>query len=280
LAHLLFIKDEEVLTDACWALSYLSDDSNPSNEKIGAVVESGCIRRLVELLMSPKSNSVKTPALRTIGNIVTGDDLQTQAVLQSGALEALGFLLSNEKKAIRKEACWTISNITAGNPDQIESVINAQLIQPLVKLLEQGSFDVRKEAAWAISNATSGGSEQQIRFLVREGVIPPLCELFTSRDNKIAMVALEGIENILRVGEKDRQNQGRVDNEFAFQVEECGGVDHLESLATSEVREIYEKSVELIQTYWGEEDQSGPQPAETSTGFTFDQSGSTNFKFA
>jgi hypothetical protein len=48
LARLIYVADEEVLTDACWALSYLSDGSN---DKIQAVIEAGVCRRLVELLM-------------------------------------------------------------------------------------------------------------------------------------------------------------------------------------------------------------------------------------
>jgi hypothetical protein len=32
------------------------------------------------------SYSVQTPALRTIGNVVTGDDVQTQVILQVNAL--------------------------------------------------------------------------------------------------------------------------------------------------------------------------------------------------
>ena len=48
LASLIYSNDEEVLTDACWALSYLSDGTN---EKIQAVIDAGVCRRLVELLM-------------------------------------------------------------------------------------------------------------------------------------------------------------------------------------------------------------------------------------
>lgn len=47
LQQLIHLTDEEVLTDGCWALSYLSDGTN---DKIQAVIDSGVCPRLVELL--------------------------------------------------------------------------------------------------------------------------------------------------------------------------------------------------------------------------------------
>ena len=52
-------------------------------------------------------------------------------------------------------------------------------------------FDVKKEAAWAISNATSGGTPEQIRYLVTQQCIRPLCDLLTVQDPRIINVALE-----------------------------------------------------------------------------------------
>jgi len=96
---------------------------------------------------------------------VTGNDSQTQKMIDSGTLVALPKLLESSKDALRKEACWTISNITAGSVHQIQSVINAQLIPPLIKILSYDEFKTKKEAAWAISNATSGGNKEQIMSL-------------------------------------------------------------------------------------------------------------------
>ena len=70
-----------------------------------------------------------TPALRALGNIVTGTDLQTDAVIQSGALPVFTKLLETATRPnITKEASWAISNITAGNPQQIQQVIEAGIL--------------------------------------------------------------------------------------------------------------------------------------------------------
>ncbi|GER33336.1 importin subunit alpha, partial [Striga asiatica] len=117
LKQLIHSSDEEVVTDACWALAYLSDGTN---DKIEAVIDSGVCPRLVELLLHP-SPSILLPALRTVGNIVTGDDIQTQYTISNNALPRLLNLLSEaHEKSIENEACCTISNITAGNSDQIQ----------------------------------------------------------------------------------------------------------------------------------------------------------------
>ncbi|KAI4349889.1 hypothetical protein L6164_010432 [Bauhinia variegata] len=252
LRQLIYLTDEEVLTDACWALSYLSDGPN---EKIQAVIEAGVCPRLVELLLHP-SPTVLIPALRTVGNIVTGDDTQTQFVIDNQALPCLFQLLTqNHKKSIKKEACWTISNITAGNRAQIQAVIQANIILPLVNLLQISEFDVKKEAAWAISNATSGGSHEQIQFLVSQGCIKPLCDLLTCPDARIVTVCLEGLENILKVGEADKERglHGGV-NIYAQMIDECEGLDKIENLQTHDNNEIYEKAVKLLERYWAEEE--------------------------
>lgn len=72
LAKLLLHQDGQVVTDAAWAISYVTDDDN---NKIQAVIDHGCVYPLVQLLDRDDA-SIIVPSLRSIGNIVTGNDQQ------------------------------------------------------------------------------------------------------------------------------------------------------------------------------------------------------------
>lgn len=60
--------------DACWALAYISDGPD---ERIDIVLEHKVVPKMVNLL-SCENVAVIPPALRCLGNIVTGNDQQTQ----------------------------------------------------------------------------------------------------------------------------------------------------------------------------------------------------------
>eukprot|EP00929_Paragymnodinium_shiwhaense_P035229 TRINITY_DN19048_c0_g1_i1.p1 TRINITY_DN19048_c0_g1~~TRINITY_DN19048_c0_g1_i1.p1 ORF type:complete len:529 (-),score=146.74 TRINITY_DN19048_c0_g1_i1:257-1843(-) len=246
LAHLIHSTDCEVLTDACWALSYLSD--GPS-ERIEAVIQAGVCQRLVELL-NHQSPLVQTPALRVVGNIVTGDEKQTEVVIQSRALPPLMKLLNHSKKAIRKETCWAISNITAGSKEQIQAIIDNGLFPPVISLLSTADFDIKKEAAWAVSNATSGGTPQQLTYLIEAGSIKPLVDLLVVQDTKIVGVALQALANFLQMGKTQSMERGLPENPVCGLIEQADGLNKLESLQEDANEAVYQKAMAILKDFF------------------------------
>jgi hypothetical protein len=231
--------DHEVLSDACWALAYLSD--GPAEQVQAVVDEAGLVARLVELLGLPAAEDededeggeeddprVQAPALRTVGHLAAGDEGQTQAVLDCEAsLPALLRLLGAPKRALRKEACRALANVLAGTEPQIQQAIDQRVLGPVVHLLadEERDFGERKEACWAVSNAAARGAPHQLKALVREGCVGALCSmLHTTRSldggmehARVLVAALDALENALRVGREEvRHSIFKTASAFSF----------------------------------------------------------------
>ena len=61
---------EEIITDICWALSYLSDGAK---DRIQDLLDARLLTKMI-VLLGHQNVAIAIPSLRTIGNIVTGDD--------------------------------------------------------------------------------------------------------------------------------------------------------------------------------------------------------------
>jgi uncharacterized alkaline shock family protein YloU len=59
--------------------------------------------------------AISVASLRTIGNILTGDDNETQVAIDAECLAAFNRLIVHNSKAVRREVCKSISNVTAGS---------------------------------------------------------------------------------------------------------------------------------------------------------------------
>ncbi|KAG0537642.1 hypothetical protein BDA96_03G166200 [Sorghum bicolor] len=253
LRQLIHSEDEAVLTDACWAMSYLCG-GNDDNTRIEAVIETGACPRLVELLSHP-SPSVLVPSLLVVGSIAAGDEVHTQRIVDHQALPYLfNLLITNQNKRVKKEACWTISNITAGNKKQIQVVIDANIIAPLVHLVRTAEFAVSNEAAWAISNALCGGTHDQIKYLVSQGCIDAFCDMLGHSNTRLLTVCLEGLGNILKVGEQEKDSGPSHVNMYAQMIEDADGLDKIEDLLNNDNDTVYQLAAHLLETFWVVED--------------------------
>jgi HEAT repeat protein len=248
-SQLIYSTDAEVATDATWALSYISDGSS---QQIGAVIQTGCVPKLVQML---GQEELVQPALRALGNIVTGTDEQTEVALQAGCLEPMQLLATNPKKIIRKETMWMLSNITAGNNRQIAQVIDKQLIPRAMELLASGDWDVKKEATWVLANAVVGGTPEQVMYLVQQGAVQGLCGVLEVNDSGVVETVLDSLEAILKVGKSHPDE--RTLQHLCNLVEQCDGLTKLESLQDDANEGIYNRAVRILQTYFGAEEEDG-----------------------
>ncbi|CAI9614926.1 unnamed protein product [Staurois parvus] len=273
LVRLLHSDDREVLADTCWAVSYLTDGSN---DRIDVVVHTGLVPRIVQLLGCKEELTIVTPCLRTVGNIVTGTDEQTQVVLESGALAVFPELLNHPKNNVQKEAAWTLSNITAGRQDQIQEVVNQGLVPYLVDILRKGDYKTQKEAVWAVTNYTSGGTINQIIYLVQAGVVEPLSGLLSAKDSKTVLVILDAFTNIFAAADKLGETE-----KLCMMVEECGGLDRIEALQSHENEQVYKASATLIEKYFAseEDEEESLAPEASADGYTFQVPGGTHTTF-
>jgi importin subunit alpha-1 len=248
LSVMLQATDEDILSDACWALSYITDDHTTDNSKIESVVSiPSVLTRLVDLLAAPLP-LVKKPALRTLGNVVTGNDRQTQAVMNTNILAAIGPLLYSPQATIRREAYWVLSNMCAGTAEQIQAIINANLLPKAVDvLMDEGVFDVQKEALWTIANAASGGTPQQVQYLVEKQAVPAVCRFLHGGDTTTLSVALDALGNILHWYSC---TPGMNAHDITQKIEECQGLDALETLQYHESDTVYEKASTVLTTYF------------------------------
>lgn len=77
-------------------------------------------------------------------------------------------------------------------------------------------------------------------------MIPPFCSLLSCKDTQVVQVVLDGINNILKMA-------GTGIDMVTGLIEECGGLDKIESLQNHENVEIYKLAYEIIEQFFSDE---------------------------
>ncbi len=208
IVELISIRDEDASCDACFALSYI----------IGAFA---------------------------------GNGAEFQNIIKYNILPTLINFLSNDSWHFQNAAIQVFSSMMAADRDQIQTVIESNIVVPeLIRFMgnltsKNGVPKLRKDATQAITNAISYGSYDQIKILVDQGCIRCFCDLLKldRRDSyKTVRLALDGLESILRVGEKDANKMGYSHNEMFLLLMEVDGLMRLQSLRNHPCKEICQKA--------------------------------------
>jgi hypothetical protein len=159
LAAMIQYPDSEVVADALWSLSFISDGTS---DRISAVLGHGTLPAIMHHLSTGAAKSIETPALRCLGNIVTGDDHQTALAIEHGAITVLCTTLRAQSLTTRvgtkKEALWALSNIAAGNAQQVNALLQAGVFDLIADSIAVDDQRIRKDAQWTVANALQGAS--------------------------------------------------------------------------------------------------------------------------
>lgn len=276
MSTLLGNDDSEVVVDVLWAVTYFTDSGE---DRISHILTTDIVPKVIAYL-SCQDPTKQMPALRAVGNILTGSNEQTQAVLDMGALQPLFNLVGSSKRTLRKEACWAISNIAAGTPEQIQMLLTnegmktlftilvgntmqGQAQQPQAQQQPEGNFELRKEIAWIFANISSCCSEQQLKSIDPKILTAALCANLKIKEAKLVALSLLGIKRIL-----DLFNDENNENVVADYIDEIGGVDVIEELQSHQKYEVYQTACDIITQYFCLEDEDGDD--------VFDQSNAQN----
>ncbi len=140
---------------AAFTISSFLEDSSQKIMKADATVAP----TLTQLMLHPAKEVVR-PALLAVGNIMTGDDEQTETMINCQVVPSLLWLVDYP------DALWTLSNITAGNEKQIQAVINTGVVPKVIPFLANLGKETKEEknlfteTVWLLGNI----------FLVEEGL--------------------------------------------------------------------------------------------------------------
>ena len=87
-----------------------------------------------------------------------------------------------------------------------------------------------------------------------DGCIEGLVNLLGSEGQKINLVSLDSIYELLKLGESIMRETGKRENPFCIKIENCGGLEKLEDLLQHENEEIYQISIKILDTFFEAED--------------------------
>jgi hypothetical protein len=240
---------ESIIAKACWICCYIADSTDAN--KLELIIQLGLLPKLMELLLAP-SPSIVVPAVRTIGNIAGGNDVQTQAILDLDLLSRLHALLDHSERQVRKDAMWCLSNITAGTIDQTMSVIQHPIMAIALEKMNDIDLEIRREATWAVVNAIGILPFCMILQLSYTRVIDSLYRSLDYNDAIMLKITLEGLMDLLS---KEKEAG---ETAMLSRFEELGGLTALNSLMMHPNAFVYKLVSELNRRFFDSEEVSRP----------------------
>jgi len=247
LGRIIFCNHEEIISDALWAISYISEGERATIK----IIRQNVNLTQVAKFLKHEQPLIQRPALRILGNICVGDIEDVKDVVKTGCLEDLVKIVNTTTyNEFLREICWAFSNIVADSIEQVDNLINSGALKALIALFnrKQDLF-IRKEVLWALANTATSANSKQIEKIIDMGILDVLSEMLEIKDVQLLNLSLDVIYKILDFGAKS----GTV-NGYASRFESIGGKAKLEKLQTLDNKDVYLKSVQVLKRYYSLEE--------------------------
>jgi hypothetical protein len=200
-ARFLRASDKELVVDALWTLSFLSD--GPNHRQTILVAVPGLVKSVIHWLGAEEVLLV--PALRACGNLLSGDNQAADALIEENVIQGIVPLLTHRKNGICKEACWSLSNIFGGTTTQINKCLVAGALVPLLNIIrsEHSPYDLRKEAQWCIANMLTGCAPEDFQLIFdKPHLLHILKDIIAHRDADLPTYGITGALRLCAWSEK------------------------------------------------------------------------------
>ena len=172
--------------------------SNETNPPIQAVIDSGAVPGLIELMQDSDRSALQFEAAWALTNIVSGTSDHVRVVIEGGAVPIFCRLLSSPNGDVREQAVWALGNIAGDSPTCRDLVLREGAMQPLLQQLRKGSkLSMLRNATWTLSNFCRG--KPQPEFGTVRPALPTLAQLINSPDEQVLADAQAGGVRFSRV---------------------------------------------------------------------------------
>ncbi|CAM9464922.1 unnamed protein product [Ectocarpus sp. 8 AP-2014] len=275
-------RDEALRVEAAWILAFLTAKEE---ETVTELVRVGMVPALVEALVnSGGQDPLCTPALRTLGNMVSGKEEWADAVmLHKEFLPCLDAVLKSQDRSRRvlvKEAAWVASNVAAGRREHREALVAQGSPAALTLLLLSDQLDLQQEAAHGIWNIVAHDSELLLQAAKDDRVMGAYVALVRAQSPPVVRCALSFLQLVCQ----NVPGGPRM-------VESAGGLEAIDDVHYSGQAdpELQEAAGAIVDRFFGDDgyessDEGGDEETDTETvvgggdgfGFNFGGSGDTS----
>lgn len=227
--------------------------SESYNDIIYKILNSPIIDELIKQT-NTKNFKILLPVIKVLGNIASGTDKQTKALIDAGYLEKVLNLLDHPNIEIKREVYYIFGSMFATSTEIIETILKSPCMDSIVQNMSCSNFTIRKQALICICNATFMKSHHIIMKLFNFNILPGLIKGLDETDSNLLLNLVSAIKNIFKsvhqILTPDKWD------EFLINFQQEDGISKLEDLQFHDNNEIHKEVQSFIQEFFGVDDKN------------------------